>query len=126
MAKVLIVDDEPGYLELLRMILEADGHEVTTAETGDSAIELGHATSPDVLLADWMLRGRLNGIDVARALRAENPKLAVIMITGYAETQLTAATDDLKALQVLGKPFGEETIRNLVRESAGISHRRPT
>ena len=67
--RILIVDDEPTYREYLERFLIRDGLEVRTAETGAEAIELAREFTPDLLLADWMLRCDMHGIEVAEAIR---------------------------------------------------------
>lgn len=119
MAKILVVDDEPAYLELLRPILEADGHEVATAATGESAVEIGQGTCFDVLLVDWLLKDGLSGLDVARRLQADRPGLAIIIMTGYSGAEIAAQARDVKGLRILEKPFGSDKVRSLVREAAG-------
>lgn len=126
MAKVLIVDDEPGYLELLRSILTRDGHEVATAETGESAVEVGQGACPDVLLADWRLQGSLSGLDVARKLQTHNPALATIIMTGYSRAQIVAEGQDVKNLRILEKPFGLAKVRGLIREASAPQGEAPT
>jgi PAS domain S-box-containing protein len=118
MAKVLVVDDEPVYLELLSTILRADGYEVFTAETGESAVEIARGACPDVLLADWRLQGRMTGIDVARELRTQNTRLGIVMITGYSAGDLSNEAKGLDGLRVLTKPFGSDAVRHLVHEAA--------
>ncbi len=88
MARILVVDDEAGYQSSLRAILTAEGYEVETAGSGRDAIEASQQSRPDVLIADWKLKDRLSGLDVARALRATSPRLPMIIITGYSIDQL--------------------------------------
>ena len=117
MAKILVVDDEPGYLEHISEILEADGHEVATAETGVTAVELGQRSCPDVLLADWKLKDRLSGLDVARTLQTINPRLATIMMTGYSAGHMATEAQGVKDMRVLEKPFDADAVRDGVREA---------
>ena len=78
MAKVLVVDDDPAILEILRAYLEKEGHEVVVASNGlDAEFELGSA---DVAVLDWMLPGQ-SGVDLTRRARAAYPNLPLLLLT---------------------------------------------
>ena len=68
MTRVLVVDDEPDYPRLLDIILTKEGFDVRTAADGDEARRVAEDFSPDVLVIDWMLGGREDGLRVATAL----------------------------------------------------------
>ena len=68
-AKILLVDDEPAQLELLRYNLEKAGFETIQAENGRDAILLTEEHEPDLVVLDWMMP-EASGIDVCRELRA--------------------------------------------------------
>ncbi|MGB0618192.1 MAG: response regulator [Myxococcota bacterium] len=103
--RILIVDDEPTYREYLERFLIRDGLEVRTAETGAEAIELAREFTPDLLLADWMLRCDMHGIEVAEAIRNQRPELRILLMTGFptADLQTEVATTGIDGL--LEKPF---------------------
>jgi DNA-binding NtrC family response regulator len=106
MRKVLIVDDEPSYRDSLALILSHEQYEVRTAVDGRTAFAMLDDFMPDVLLVDWMLRDKMNGIEVAESLVAINPKLQTIVITGYPTAALAAQVAEIPAAQMLIKPFG--------------------
>ena len=114
MAKILIVDDEPEYLEHLSRILSRQGYEVETAESAEQAIELSQRFAPDVLIADWMLRGQLDGLDVARTLDSDNPALVAIVTTGYPVSRLRGRLAESGNVLVLEKPFGADDLLAMV------------
>ena len=115
MIKILIVDDEEVYCTLLPKILAHEGYEVRAIMNGQEAIQIGTSFRPLILIADWRLADEQTGFNVAEALRKVNPGLLVIMITGYAATELEeAATID--RFRVLQKPFRMDEIVTLVRE----------
>jgi DNA-binding response OmpR family regulator len=110
MAKILIADDEPAIVMVVRDELVFEGFEVHTAGTGPEALETARATQPDVLLLDLMMPG-LNGFEVCRQLRPERPDLWIIMLTVRGEeadriTGFEAGADDY-----VTKPF---SLRELV------------
>lgn len=84
MAQVLIVDDEPEILELIRDALKARGLEVKSALTDTAALELleKEARETAVLVTDINLGKGVTGFDIARRARALNPALTVVYITG--------------------------------------------
>ncbi len=116
MKRILVVDDEAGYRNTLKVILTAEGYEVETAGSGRDAIEASQQSCPDVLIADWKLKDRLSGLDVARSIRATNPRLPTIIITGYSIDQLKAEARDIEDMQVLEKPFGADSLLEVIRD----------
>jgi two-component system phosphate regulon response regulator PhoB len=87
-ATILIVEDEADVAELLRYNLEAEGFRVSTAESGDEAVERIRDGVPDLILLDWMLPG-LSGIELCRRWRAreETARTPIIMITARGEEE---------------------------------------
>ncbi len=106
MRKVLIVDDEPSYRDSLALILSHEKYEVRTAMDSRTALDTLDDFMPDVLIVDWMLRDKMNGIEVAESFLKANPKLQTIVITGYPTTELAAQVKRVHAAQILIKPFG--------------------
>jgi DNA-binding response OmpR family regulator len=101
--RVLLVDDEPNLVELVRGYLEREGFQVLEAGNGLAALEVARAESPDVIVLDMMLPG-LDGLEVLRRLR-EFSDVYVVMLTARAEevdrlVGLAVGADDY-----LTKPF---------------------
>ena len=67
MPRILIVDDEPGYRKHLSRELIGDGYDVETATRGREALEIARRFQPDVLIADWMLKTNLHGLEIGEA-----------------------------------------------------------
>ena len=102
-AKILVVDDEPGILNLVVAYLKPEGYEVYTAQDGESALKAARAFKPDVIVLDVMLPG-MDGIEVLTRLRRE-PDVYVILLTARTEETdrivgLTVGADDY-----VTKPF---------------------
>jgi len=88
MAKVMVVDDDPDFVEITRMILEGNGYKVNTAGNGDQALEAMREDVPDLLLLDIMMTHALDGLDVSHVM-SEDPVLKevpIIMISSIADS----------------------------------------
>ena len=83
MARILLVEDAADTRDLVKAILEMAGHELDSAETGEQALAKLQTLRPAVILMDMSLPGKLSGLDVVRALRADS---------GYEETPILALT----------------------------------
>ncbi len=114
MAKVLVVDDEQGYRDYIRRSLSLAGHEVYGVESGAEAVAVGSRLRPDVLIADWMLRGQMHGLHVSRVIRAVHPSTATILITGFPTPELRHQADEAQVAEFIEKPFGLNDIEAAV------------
>lgn len=115
--RVLIVDDEPSYRDYLERYLVRSNFEVRTAESGTEAIETSRDFAPNILLADWMLRCEMQGLEVGEALRALWPELRIVLMTGYPTTDLEAEATRVGIDGFLEKPFTLEDLSKAI-ESA--------
>ncbi|MDG2494992.1 MAG: response regulator, partial [Alphaproteobacteria bacterium] len=124
-AKVLIVDDEPAQLELLRYNLETAGFEVSQAENGAEAILMATEGAPDLLVMDWMMP-EASGIDVCRILRsrAETKALPIILLSARGEESDRTLGLDIGADDYITKPFSPRELVSRVK--ALLRRARPT
>ncbi len=122
--KILIVDDEPAQLELLRYNLETAGFEVLQAENGADALEMASAGMPDLLVIDWMMP-EASGIDVCRILRsrAETKALPIIMLSARGEESDRTLGLDIGADDYITKPFSPREL--VARVKALLRRSRP-
>jgi DNA-binding response OmpR family regulator len=104
MARILVVDDEPHIVEVVSAYLVRDGHTVSTAADGESALELAGSDAPDVVVLDVMLPKR-SGFDVLRHLRATGFRGAVIMLTARDDVIDRVAALEVGADDYVTKPF---------------------
>ncbi len=109
--KILVVDDNPVNVDVLRAPLEAAGYEILMAPSGEVALKLAPQTLPDLILLDVMMPG-LDGFDTCVQLKehSELKNIPVIFVTGK-----TATEDIIKGFQVGGadyinKPFRHEEV----------------
>ena len=80
-AVILCVDDEQNPLTLRKLVLQKAGYEVLTANSGKEALELAASRHVDLVLSDHLMPG-MHGIELAEQLKAEHPKLPVILLSG--------------------------------------------
>ena len=126
--KVLVVDDEPGMRAAVARSLEGltmtiplvEGEvvfKVTTGESGEQGLELVESFKPDILLLDYKLPG-ISGIEVLKALEAQQPDMLTVMITAYAtiETAITATKHG--AHDFLAKPFTPSELKAVIKKTA--------
>jgi DNA-binding response OmpR family regulator len=104
MTRILVVDDEPHILEVVRAYLVREGYEVSTAPDGDAALERARADAPDLIVLDVMLPRR-SGFDVLRQLRADGSTAAVIMLTARDDLIDRVAGLEIGADDYVTKPF---------------------
>src|SRR5213592_1830462 len=121
-ATVLVADDEPHLLRLVKFRLEREGYTVITATDGDSALELARTWRPDLCVLDVMMPKR-SGFEVLRALRegADHREMKVIMLTARAQDRDVDAGFSLGADDYITKPFSPQELR--VRVGAHLAKR---
>src|SRR3954453_15701882 len=103
MAAILLVEDDPSLREAVGLALEGAGHRVTTAATGDEAVERWRQHRPDLVLPDVMLPGR-DGFDVCRAIRATD-QVPIIMLTARTDPIDVVVGLESGADDYVTKPF---------------------
>ncbi|MGB9606733.1 MAG: response regulator, partial [Bryobacteraceae bacterium] len=83
-ALILLVDDNKLGLSARKALLEEQGYRVTTAASGEAALELFRRARFDLVITDFKMPG-MNGIELIRAIRAERPAVPIILISGYTD-----------------------------------------
>jgi CheY-like chemotaxis protein len=115
---VLIVDDEPEIVELVRAVLAPEGYRLLSALDGDTALRLARAAHPSLILLDWRMPGR-DGLEVCGTLRAEaDPQLRdvpVVLLTAQGGAEDMAAGFAAGVTDYLTKPFKPAYLRSRVR-----------
>ena len=112
---VLIVDDEAIVRESLKDWLK-DTYQVTTAETGEEALELMEKQDFDILIVDVRLPGK-SGIQVLREVKEVKPHIKSIVITAYPSVELAVEAMKLGAVDYLIKPVAPDDLEKLIRET---------
>ena len=113
MTRVLIVDDEPAIVRLIRDYLERAGFDVMTASNGEDALQVFARSRPDLVILDLTLP-HMDGLDVARAMRRAGD-VPIIMLTARAEEADRVAGLELAADDYVTKPFSAREIVARVR-----------
>jgi len=114
---ILVVDDEPHIVEVVRDYLKQAGYRVLTASDGQTALTLARHERPDLVVLDLMLPGGIDGLDVCRRLRQE-PALAetpIIMLTARVEEMDRIIGLELGADDYVTKPFSPREVVARVR-----------
>lgn len=114
--RILFVDDYDDFSEALSALLRLEGHTVTTANNGRSAVLLAHSLQPDVVLLDLALP-ELDGYSAARSIRERSPAARLIAVSGFTDhqTQKRAAAAGFDAF--LSKPIDLGRLRGLLHRS---------
>jgi len=117
--KILIVDDEPDFVDMIQMRLEANGYEVVTAYDGDSGVERAREESPNLILLDVMMPGK-DGFEVLKELRrtAGIQYIPVVMLTAKGETKSIFRAQDLGVADYLIKPCDSQELLTTVKKHA--------
>jgi two-component system alkaline phosphatase synthesis response regulator PhoP len=118
--RVLLVDDDENIVQLVKMYLERDGYQVTTALDGQGALDAARRTRPDIVVLDLMLPG-MGGLEVCRELRRDS-SVPIVMLTAR-----TTETDKLTGLDMgaddyVTKPFSP---RELLARMRAVLRRVP-
>ncbi|WP_195794714.1 HD-GYP domain-containing protein [Roseateles sp. DAIF2] len=113
--KLLLVDDEPANLQVLRHVLQ-DDYRLLFARDGHKALELARAEAPQLVLLDVMMPA-LSGLDVCRTLKAQAATRAipVIFVTALADAQDEAQGFEAGAVDYISKPISPAIVRARVR-----------
>lgn len=107
--KILIVDDEPRVLQLVRTVLEAVGYEVVAAMKGESAIQMVALEQPDLVLLDIRLPNDMNGYQVCERIRGFST-VGVIMLTAKARHEDVIRGFEAGADDYVTKPFNAKEL----------------
>lgn len=116
--RLLLVDDEIGYLEVLCKRLARRDFEVTSARSGPEAIRIVRDSDFDVAVVDLKME-EMDGIEVLRVLRQMLPDLQVIMLTGHGSERAARDGLALGAFDYLLKPIELETLLERIHAALG-------
>lgn len=113
--RILVVDDELGPREALRMMLKAK-YQVWTAVNGPDALQVISKTPPHIVLLDIKMR-EMNGIEVLKGIKEADTGIEVIMMTAYASLQTARDAIAHGASEYLIKPFGKKEVEEAIERA---------
>jgi response regulator RpfG family c-di-GMP phosphodiesterase len=119
--KILLVDDEAGFAELLRDLLEMDNYEVVTAENGEEGLEKLKTFAPDVIISDVVMP-RMSGFEMFKQVKAspETSSLPFLFITGFQDERVLSEARKLGVFGILRKPIDIEQIETRIKELSKV------
>ena len=113
---VLVVEDDEDVRSITVQFLETLGYRALTARNGQEALQLTARTPIDLVVSDIVMPGGMNGVDLARELRAHHPTIHVILASGYAAgSENLQKADGTQEFLVLAKPYQQADIARAVR-----------
>ena len=110
---ILVVDDQSSVLELLRAVLESDGHTVDTAGDGESGVEKLRTGFHDLVIMDLRMPG-IDGIEALQLMKGSSPQTGVIMMTAYASVETAVSAMKLGAYDYITKPIDIDEVRRVI------------
>jgi two-component system KDP operon response regulator KdpE len=123
-ARILVVDDEPKLVRLVREVLAASGYQVLSTGSGENAIEMAALEQPDLILLDIVLSGTDDGYTVARRVR-EFSDVPIIMLTAKARESDLLRGFDAGADDYIVKPFSSKELLARVQAILKRARREP-
>jgi DNA-binding response OmpR family regulator len=118
---VLVADDDPDILALVRFRLERDGYEVLSAPDGETALDLARARPPDLAVLDVMMP-RMDGYEVTRRLREHGPTttIPIILLTARVQEPDLERGFEAGADDYVTKPFSPQALGERVQAALGL------
>ncbi|MEK6775385.1 MAG: sigma-54 dependent transcriptional regulator [bacterium] len=108
-ARIFLVDDEISILKSLTHVLEDEGYEVVSAESGEEALKIFGDVSPDVTLLDVWLSG-IDGIEVLRKIKENDPDAVIIMMSGHGTIDTAVRSTKFGAYDFIEKPLSVDKV----------------
>jgi DNA-binding NtrC family response regulator len=114
--KVLLVDDEPDFLDSLAERMRARGMDVSTTTSAEEAIRKAETESYDAIVLDLMMP-EMDGIEVLQAIKQKRPEVGVILLTGYASLDKGIQAMKLGAMDFVEKPADLKILSEKIRKA---------
>jgi two-component system, NtrC family, response regulator PilR len=122
---VLIVDDQPSLREMLEILLNREGYQVTTAGSGPEALELFRKTPFSVVLTDIRMHP-MDGLSLLKEIKNLRPQTEVIMISAYADQEKAIEAMNEGAYDFFPKPFDNKELLQVVRNASSRAEGGPS
>ncbi len=125
MSDILIVDDERDIRELVSDILEGEGYATRLAGTSDEAMNQITSDPPGLLILDiWLKDSNMDGIDILKAVKRDNPDIPVVIISGHGNIEIAVAAIKQGAYDFIEKPFNIDQLLVVIRRAMETSRLR--
>ena len=123
-AKILVVDDDPDFVEAVRLTLEPNDYEVVSAANGDEGLAKVKSEQPDLVILDVIMSSVLDGLQMSQRMQKETAlkKTPILMVTSIANTDYAALfpTDEYISIDgFLSKPVAPEVLVQRISELLG-------
>jgi len=125
MTRILIVDDDPDFVETTRLVLESAGYEVLSAANGAEGLRQVTANQPDLVILDVIMASVLDGLNLSRQM-ADNPLLhdiPILMVTSIANTDYAALFPTDEYIHIDGFVSKPIAPKDLLRHAARLTKR---
>ena len=125
MSDILIVDDERDIRELISDILEDEGFATRLAGNSDEAMQAINAEPPALIILDiWLKDSRMDGIDILKTVKRDNPDVPVVIISGHGNIEIAVAAIRQGAYDFIEKPFNIDQLLVVIRRGMETSRLR--
>src|SRR5438105_7051949 len=119
---ILIVDDESDIRDIVSGILADEGHGTRTAKNSDEALAAIGARRPTLLFLDiWLQGSRLDGLQLLKIVKEQNPNVPVVMISGHGNIETAVSAIKLGAYDFIEKPFKADRLILIADRALEIS-----
>lgn len=122
---ILIVDDEKDIRELIGDILKDEGYAIRLAGNSDDCMAEINADPPHLMILDiWLKDSRMDGIDILKSVKRDNPDIPIIIISGHGNIEIAVAAIKQGAYDFIEKPFNIDQLMVVVSRAMETSHLR--
>jgi|TARA_B110000908_G_scaffold172128_1_gene237838 two-component system nitrogen regulation response regulator NtrX len=125
MSDILIVDDERDIRELISEILKDEGFATRLAGNSDDAMSAINVEAPSLMILDiWLKDSRMDGIDILKTVKRDNPDIPVVIISGHGNIEIAVAAIKQGAYDFIEKPFNIDQLLVVIRRAMETSRLR--
>ncbi|MGL6209175.1 MAG: sigma-54-dependent transcriptional regulator, partial [Paracoccaceae bacterium] len=125
MSSILIVDDEKDIRELIGDILKDEGYAIRLAGNSDDCMAEINAELPSLMILDiWLKDSRMDGIDILKTVKRDNPDVPVVIISGHGNIEIAVAAIKQGAYDFIEKPFNIDQLMVVVARAMETSRLR--
>ena len=114
--RVLLVDDEEEYLEIMSERMRARDIDVTTSTSAREALDMIATESFDAVIMDFMMP-EMNGIEALKVIKEKNPEMQIILLTGHATVEKTVEAMKAGAMDLIEKPADLDALSEKIKNA---------